>query len=163
MKFRLLAAATAAALFAGEASAQRRPVRDFLFGVPSAGGCPNGQCPAAPVAAAAATTVAAPAPAPAPVTAGHWTFPGPRTKAGIIAHLLAEPQHAGRTAAQLEAMTFEQLLSLHDADHESLRAAAVRPTSSYSYSVAASYTETGTGRPAVFPRARAAVRRLVGR
>lgn len=60
--------------------------------------------------------------APPAVKQTHWTHPG-STRAALIAHLLSNPNHAGRhTRAQLESLSYRDLEMLHDADHNAARA-----------------------------------------
>ena len=52
-----------------------------------------------------------------PVRGGHWSFPG-NGRAQLIAHLQSG-EHAGKfSAAWLNSLSYQELLSLHDDDHE---------------------------------------------
>ncbi len=65
--------------------------------------------------------IAKPAPAPArsgyPVRGSHWTFPGSnRTQ---LIHHLQSGEHAGKfSLSWLNSLSYQELLSLHDDDHE---------------------------------------------
>lgn len=59
----------------------------------------------------------APAHAGYPVRGSHWTFPG-SGRQQLIAHLQSG-QHAGKfSSAWLNSLSYQELLSLHDDDHE---------------------------------------------
>lgn len=56
-----------------------------------------------------------------PVRGGHWSVNGDWTpsKAELVRHLLADGMHKGKfTQAYLDGLSREELLSLHDDDHE---------------------------------------------
>lgn len=56
-----------------------------------------------------------------PVRGGHWSVNGDWTpsKAELIRHLMADGMHRGKFSQQyLESLSREELLSLHDDDHE---------------------------------------------
>ncbi len=62
-------------------------------------------------------TVARAVAAPVVAAVRHWTHPGPNNREGIIRHLRIEHVIVGGPDI-LEYLTYEELLSLHDASHE---------------------------------------------
>lgn len=70
-----------------------------------------------PIAAPSAPVQTQPQRSGYPVRGSHWSYPG-NSRADIIAHLQSGEHRGKFNRAWLESLSYQQLLSLHDDDHE---------------------------------------------